>query len=191
MQRDEVEQDVCQAWQAQPVMTPFTATLVRKTTLRFLWIRRVSKAIDLVFFLALALYFAAVSWFGEVPLCRIGSALVSAAGFYAAHRTLGVHLRHLRSEISAIDCLGFHRIQLTERRDRLKTAPSWAIWPFAPGVTLACLGWVLAAPADWLNAVGILTVWIGVSVAVYASNGRAIAQIQKELDLLDGAIEQL
>ena len=106
-------------------------------------------------------------------------------------REFGVH--HLspppqRLELrSRPDCITHYRARLIRRRDLLRSFPYWGGLPAALGVALATLGWLLAEPNRWFDATTAGILGVGLQVALWASNNRTAAQLQKEIDLLDAA----
>ena len=186
--RNHASDEALHAWQTQPraiAMSPLTAALLRRAVRRHAWLHFPNDILGIVFITAIGIFFAAMAIGGEIWLCRIGAALFSAAAFHAAFRTFVWRTRLIPSEPGAMDCLSYYRTELMRKREQLKTFLSWGVWPFAPGVVLASLGWLLAAPREWYTALGILAVWAGTNLAVWAGHSRRIAAIERELKLLD------
>ena len=171
-------------WQDQRPMTPLTSSLLRRVARRFNRKSRLAGIVDASVFGALAIFFSAVAWFGEITLCRVGCALLGAALFYSMHRQVHDNWKDWSSEERTHGCIDFYRSQLIRRRDLSRSFPLWSILPAAPGVAIASLGWILAEPHRWPDAIGPLLFWVGLQVALFRHNREKADAYQREIDLL-------
>jgi hypothetical protein len=164
-------------------MKPLTAERLRRKARRFRHERLAATFASLPTFGAFTLVFVAATIFGEITLCRIGCAIIAASLAYTTYRLL-------RSDWSldrAADCVAHHRAYLIRRRDFLRSFPYWGGLPAAFGAALATLGWILAEPSRWFDATTAGVLGVGLQVALWASNNRTAARLQKEIDVLDAA----
>ncbi|MBZ5676922.1 MAG: hypothetical protein LAP61_21985 [Acidobacteriia bacterium] len=164
-------------------MSPLTAGRLRRKARRFRFERLAATFASVPTFGAFALGFVAGTIFGDIALCRIGCAIIAASLAYTTYRLL-------RSDWSldrASDCITHYRAHLVRRRDFLRRFPYWGGLPAASGVVLATLGWLLAEPDRWFDAASAGILGVGLQIALWASNNRTAAQLQKEIDLLEAA----
>lgn len=177
--------EVRAAWQSQPLqMHPLTAERLRRKARRFRLERLGATFASVPIFGAFTLVFVAATIFGEIALCRIGCAIIAASFAYTAYRMV-------RTDWTGVDptadCASHYRLRLIRRRDFLGSFLYWGGLPAALGVALATLGWLLAEPNRWFDAATAGILGVGLQVALWASNNRTAAQLQKEIDLLDAA----
>jgi hypothetical protein len=144
---------------------------------RFRYERLLASVASVPTFGAFTLVFAAAAIFGEIALCRIGCAIMAASLAYTTYR-------FLRSDWS-FD--GDYRTRLEQRRDFLRSFPYWGGLPTASGAALATLGWLLADPSRWFDATVAGVLGVGLQVALWASNNRTAAQLQREIESIDAA----
>jgi hypothetical protein len=171
-------------WQSQPSqINPLTAERLRRKARRFRRERIAATFASVPTFGAVTLVFTAAAIFGEIALCRIGCAMIAASLAYTTYRLL-------RSDWSfdrASDCVTHYRARLIQRRDFLRSFLYWGGLPAASGAALATLGWLLAEPSRWFDATTAGVLGVGLQIALWASNNRTAAQLQREIDLLDAA----
>jgi hypothetical protein len=129
------------------------------------------------------LVFVAAAIFGEIALCRIGCAMIAGSLAYTTYR----FLRCDWSLDHASDCISHYRAHLIRRRDFLRSFAYWGALPAGVGAALASLGWLFAEPSRWFDATTAGVLGVGLQVALWASNSRTAAQIQREIDLIDAA----
>ncbi len=164
-------------------MNPLTIERMRRKARQFRLERLAATFASVPTFGAFTLVFVAATVFGEIVLCRIGCAIIAASLAYTTYRLL-------RSDWSfdrASDCVTHYRAHLIRRRDLLRRFPYWGGLPAALGAALATLGWLLAEPSRWFDAMTAGILGVGLQVALWASNNRTAAQLQKEIDALDAA----
>jgi hypothetical protein len=188
MNADLFADDVRKGWQSQvPAMAPLTSSLLRRTARRFDRKSHFEDVVAVAFQIALAAFFGAMAWFGEVTLCRIGCALFAAGTLYTCYRYSAACWKDWSPAERAAECFGFYRAQLIRRRDLLRGFARWGSWPSTPGVAVASVGWILAEPRRWPEALGIALFWAGLQIAVQRKQHDTAEFLQKEIDLLDGA----
>ncbi len=190
MNTDQFADDVRKGWQSQvPAMTPLTSSLLRRAARRFDRRSHFEDVLAIAFQIAMAAFFSAAAWFGEVTLCRIGCALFAAGTLYTSYRYVAACWKDWSPSERAAECFGFYRAQLIRRRDLSLGYARWGSWPSAPGVAIASVGWILAEPRRWPEAAGITLFWAGLQVAVQRKQRYIAERLQKEIDLLDGAAD--
>ena len=147
---------------------------------RFRRDRLLASLASLPTFAIFTLVFAAGAIFGDILLCRIGCAMIAASLAYAAYR-------FFRSDWGynpAGDQVARYREHLVRRRDFLQGFVGWGAIPIALGVGIATLGWLLAEPSRWADAATAGVLGWTLPVALWASNKRTAAQLQREIDAL-------
>lgn len=188
MHPDRFADEIRETWQDQPlVLSPLTSNLLRRQALSFVWRARARDVLDLVFLVAQILFFITAAAFGEVFLCRAGCALIALGGSYTVSQLYRCGwMRSLPPDCGAA-CLAFYRRQLVRRRDMARNFLSWGVLPWAPGVLLGALGWLVASPREWVVPAGMVAFWAGAQFILWDVNSRAAARLQKEVDLVDEA----
>ena len=97
-------------------------------------------------------------WRGRRPLPSLraaGVVSVAAVIFIVYHLHRYGSARVMPAEMGLTNCLQFHRGELERQRDLLRSVWKWYLAPLVPGMTLVCLGSVLARPEHALpRAVG-------------------------------------
>jgi hypothetical protein len=190
MTADQFTDEVRKGWQSQvPAMTPLTSSLLRRAARRFDRRSHFEDVLAIAFQIAMAAFFGAAARFGEVTLCRIGCALFAAGTLYTSYRYVAACWKDWSPAERATECFGFYRRQLIRRRDLSLGYARWGSLPVAPGVAIASVGWILAEPRRWPEALGIALFWAGLQIAVQRKQRYTAAHLQKEIDLLDGAAE--
>jgi hypothetical protein len=127
------------------------------------------------------LLFAGAAVLGEIALCRIGCAMIAASQAYTATRLF----RFYWGMDKTADCLTHYRTMLSRRRDLLRGSRYWGSLPTGAGAILATVGWIYAEPHRWLDAAAAGIFGVGLQLALWAGNGRAAHQLQRELDRLE------
>jgi hypothetical protein len=190
MNQDQLADDVRKGWQSQvPRMTPLTVSLLRRIARRFDRRSHLEDLVAIAVQLVLAMFFAAAAWFGDVTLCRIGCALFAAGTLYTVYRYVDSCWKDWSPSERALECFDFYRAQLIRRRDFSLGFARWGSTASAPGVAIACVGWILAEPRRWPEAVGIAVFWLGLQIAVQKKQRDVARRFQKEIELLDGAAD--
>ena len=162
-------------------MNPLMIERLRRKARRFRLERLAATFASVPTFGAFTLVFVAGTIFGEIALCRIGCAIIAASLANTTYRLLCSDWSFDR----ASDCITHYRAHLIRRRDFLRRFPYWGGLPAASGAVLATVGWLLAEPNRWFDATIPGIFGVGLQVALWASNNRTAAQLQKEIDLLD------
>jgi hypothetical protein len=165
-------------------MRPLTTERLRRKARRFRLERLGATFASVPIFGAFTLVFIAATVFGEVALCRIGCAFIAASLAYTTYRLLCSDWADVDPYA---DCASHYRARLIRRRDFLRSFRYWGGLPAAFGATLATLGWLLAEPSRWFDAATAGILGVGLQIALWASNNRTAAELQKEIDLLDAA----
>jgi hypothetical protein len=135
-------------------------------------------------------------WASPAPLIRAGCGLLMAGtlfAMYALHRKGSA--RTVPAEMLFRTCVEFHREELRRQRDLARSAWTWYVLPFVPGLAVFLLGDFLKtmqmpnAPAHRgvietvfaLAAAGCALVFVGVAKL----NQWSARKIQRQIDALD------
>ena len=188
MQSDPLGTQMQLGWLSQQttVSGPLVPSLLRRVARQRQWRSRLDRASAILLHGALALYFSAAAVFGEVLLCRIGSAFFAAGLFYSLYRFLcAAAFSSLPPDAAGMECVEFYRRQLVQRRDAVKNYLHWGVLPAIPGALLATLGWIIAEPRDGILAIGIFAFFLGMQYVTLQHCNQSRTQLQKEIDLLE------
>ena len=135
-------------------------------------------------------------WLFPSLVVRVGSALVIAGTLFVAHN---LHkrgsARSVPADMARRTCVEFHREELVRQRDLVRSAWTWYLLPFVPGVVVFLFGlyrWTMQQPnapahageiakAYWVTAAGMACVFAGIGLL----NSWAAGKLQREIDALD------
>lgn len=196
---NETRNDMTSVWKNQPRGTvEISLEQMRKRAYklqrRILW-RNVGEYLAGIVVVAAFAYYV---WLFPSAVVRIGCTLVIAGTLFVAHN---LHkrgsARSVPADMARRTCMEFHREELVRQRDLVRSAWTWYLLPFVPGMVVFLFGlyqWTMQQPnapahageiakAYWVTAAGMACVFAGIGLL----NSWAAGKLQREIDALDAA----
>ena len=134
------------------------------------------------------LFFSIAAWRESNNVVRIGEGLsVVGALFivYLLHKWGSA--QRMPPEVGLMDCLDFHRSELTRQRDLLRSVWRWYLLPPVPGAAFILIGRAIERPDRWWVAFVLAVVFALTLIAIGKLNDRAALRVQRRIDGLDEA----
>ena len=176
-----------EVWQSQkPVLKPIEPGQLRRAVWRLRWRSRIDDLLAITTNTILGLLFTAAAIFGDVALCRIGSALLAVGFGFTAFRFLAGSAK-LDPVSRSEACLDYYRSELARRANFIEGYSRWGVVSTFPGALVGTLGWVLTDPRGWLLPAEILAFFLAMQYINFAWGNRLLTQLRGEINRVNRA----
>ena len=183
------EPTVNRIWQDQPAEgSRMTLDDIRQRSRRFETkvgrrnLREYAAALFVIVFASIA------AWRESNNVVVIGEVLMAAGALFVVYflQKRG-SARRMPPEAGLMDCLDFHRSELTRQRDLLRSVWWWYLLPLVPGPAFIVIGRAIERPdRQWLTF-AVAGIFALTFIAVGKLNDRAARKVQRRIDGLDEA----
>ncbi len=178
------------AWKSQQTNSAhFAPSQLRKAAWRFRWRSRIDDSLAIITNSVLMLFFAAAAIFGELLLCRIGSALLALGLAYGSFRFLARYFRSSDKDFEEQSCSNHYLQDLKQRMNFIEGYSSWGVLATFPGAVIGIAGWILDDPSAPVLPIGILACFLTVQYINFSWGNRLLAEITREMRHLQEFVE--